>query len=91
MAAWWRRCSRQAYACGRANLAAGLDNRDDSRRGARSRRRVGFASEHRAVPSGAFGTGAIGVEPHRHPVTSPVLGTLNTREHTRKLAGRGRS
>lgn len=91
VAPWWAEYSKEAYASGCANPAAGLKNWAESRRGERAGRRAGFPrfkSRHRAALSCAFTTGAIRVEPDRHHITLPVIGTVKTHESTRKLARR---
>ena len=91
VAPWWAEYSKEACASGCANLAAGLKNWTDSRRGQRAGRRMGFPrfkSRHRAALSCTFTTGAIRVEPDRHHVTLPVIGRIKTHEPTRKLARR---
>jgi putative transposase len=91
VAPWWAAYSKEAYASGCANLAAALTNWNDSRRGERAGRRVGFPrfkARHRAGLSCTFTTGVIRVEPDRHHVTLPVIGSIKTHESTRKLARR---
>jgi putative transposase len=91
VAPWWAEYSKEAYASGCANLAAALANWDDSRRGRRAGRSMRFPkfkSRHRAPLSCVFTTGAIRVEPDRHHVTLPVIGTIKTHESTRTLARR---
>jgi putative transposase len=91
VAPWWAAYSKEAYASGCANLAAALKNWNDSRRGQRAGRQMGFPrfkARHRAALSCTFTTGAIRVEPGRHHVTLPVIGRIKTHESTRKLARR---
>lgn len=91
VAPWWAEYSKEAYASGCANLAAALANWSESRHGERAGRRMGFPrfkSRHRAPLSCTFTTGAIRVQPDRHHVTLPVIGTIKTHESTRKLARR---
>src|SRR5262245_47416901 len=91
VAPWWPECSKEAYATGLTQLAAGLKNWCDSRRGNRTGKRMGFPrfkSRRRATPSVRFSTGTIRVEPDRRHVTLPRLGTIKTHESTRKLARR---
>jgi putative transposase len=90
-APWWHEYSKEAYASGCANLAAALRNWNASRQGQRAGQRAGFPrfrSRHRARLSCTFTTGTIRVEPGRHHVTLPVIGTIRTHESTRKLARR---
>ncbi|MEU9074007.1 IS607 family element RNA-guided endonuclease TnpB [Kitasatospora sp. NPDC048538] len=87
-APWWRECSKEAYATGLEQLATGLRNWSDSRRGKRRGPVMGFPhfkSKHKAAKSCRFTTGAIRLEDDRRHVTLPVLGTLRTHENTRKL------
>lgn len=91
VAPWWSDCSKEAYATGLNQLATGLKNWCDSRRGKRTGKRMGFPrfkSRRRATPSVRFTTGTIRVEPDRQHVTLPRLGTIKTHESTRKLARR---
>ncbi|MQA64231.1 MAG: IS200/IS605 family element transposase accessory protein TnpB, partial [Actinophytocola sp.] len=71
-------------------LARGLDAWAESRRGERAGRAVGFPrfKSARVRRSVRFTTGTIRVEPDRHHVTLPRLGTIRTHESTRKLARR---
>ena len=88
---WWQDNSKEAYANAVANLAEALGNWDGSRTGKRAGPRMGFPRFKRkgkAVPKFTFTTGAIRVEPSRHHVTLPVLGTIHTHESTRKLGRR---
>lgn len=87
---WWGENSKEVYAGACQNLAEGLKNFNDSRNGTRRGPRVGFPSfkSKRATRKFAFTTGAIRVEPDRHHVTLPKLGTLRVHESTRKLARR---
>lgn len=91
IAPWWPENSKESYNTGLDNLARALKNWSDSRSGKRSGRKVGFPrfkSKHRSALSVRFTTGTIRVEPDRHHVTLPRLGTLKTHESTRKLARR---
>lgn len=88
---WWQDNSKEAYANAVANLAEALGNWDASRTGKRAGPRMGFPRFKRkgkAVPKFTSTTGAIRVEPSRHHVTLPVLGTIHTHESTRKLGRR---
>jgi putative transposase len=42
VAPWWRECSKEAYACGIADLAAALHNWAESKHGRRAGKPVGF-------------------------------------------------
>ncbi|MGI8311471.1 IS607 family element RNA-guided endonuclease TnpB [Saccharopolyspora hattusasensis] len=91
VAAWWPENSTESYNTGLDNLARALKNWNDSRSGKRVGRKVGFPrfkSKHRSALSVRFTTGTIRIEPDRHHVTLPRLGTLKTHESTRKLARR---
>jgi IS605 OrfB family transposase len=91
VAPWWAACSKEAYNTGLDALARALANWDDSRRGRRAGRRVGFPrfrSKRRAPVSVRFTTGPIRVEPDRKHVTLPRLGTIKLHESARKLARR---
>jgi IS605 OrfB family transposase len=90
---WWAANSKEAYNSGLEALARGLDAYFRSRDGTRQGRRVGFPKfkrKHRARMSCRFTAagGPIRVEPDRHHVTLPRIGTLRTHESTRKLARR---
>ncbi|GGC67304.1 IS607 family element transposase accessory protein TnpB [Hoyosella rhizosphaerae] len=87
---WWAENSKEAYANACKNLAEALKNWSDSRKGTRKGPRVGFPSfkSKRSTRAFAFTTGTIRVEPDRHHVTLPRLGTLRVHESTRKLARR---
>lgn len=87
---WWGENSKEAYANACKNLSLALKNWDESRRGARKGPRVGFPSfkSKRSIRAFAFTTGTIKVEPDRHHVSLPRLGTLRLHESTRKLARR---
>lgn len=88
VAPWWRECSKEAYATGLEQLADGLKNWSDSRKGKRRGPTMGFPrfkSKHKATKSCRFTTGIIRLEEDRKHVTLPVLGTLKTHESTRKL------
>jgi putative transposase len=91
VAPWWAECSKEAYNTGLDQLARGLKNWADSRKGARQGRRMGFPrfkSRRRHTPSVRFTTGTIRLEDDRRHVTLPRLGTIRTHESTRKLARR---
>jgi putative transposase len=90
-APWWQVNSKEAYNTGLDGLARGLDAWSKSRGGDRAGAAVGFPrfkSKHLATRSVRFTTGTIRVEPDRHHVTLPVVGTIHTLESTRKLARR---
>ena len=64
-----------------------IENWYDSRSGKRKGRRMGFPQFHKRGyhESCTFWTGAIRVNPDRHLVTLPKIGTVKTHENTRKL------
>jgi putative transposase len=90
LAPWWRENSKEAYNSGLDALARGLEAWSKSRTGERAGRAVGFPrfKTRRDRASVRFTTGAIRVEPDRHHVTLPRLGTIKTYESTRKLGRR---
>lgn len=87
VAPWWSENSKEAYSNALSGLAAGLSNWNNSRKGKRKGKPVGFPTFHgkRARKSFTVTTGVIRVEPSRHHVTLPVVGTLHTLESTRRL------
>jgi IS605 OrfB family transposase len=91
VAPWWAECSKEAFNTGLDQLARALKNWNDSRKGDRVGRPVGFPrfkSRRRTTPSVRFTTGAIRVEPDRRHVVLPRLGRLKLHESARKLARR---
>ncbi|MFF5233449.1 IS607 family element RNA-guided endonuclease TnpB [Dactylosporangium sp. NPDC000521] len=91
VAPWWPEVAKEAFNTGLDALARGLKNWNDSRKGTRAGRPVGFPrfkSKHRSTPSVRFTTGAIRVEPDRRHVVLPRLGRLKLHESARKLARR---
>jgi len=90
-APWWPECSKEAYNTGLDSLARALRNWCDSRDGRRAGPRARFPrfrSRRAGKVSCRFTTGMIRVEPDRHHITLPRLGTIRTHESTRKLARR---
>ena len=88
---WWAQNSKEVYANACRALSQALSNWGASRQGARGGPRIGFPrfkAKARAVKTFSFTTGAMRVEPDRHHVTLPRLGTIKTHETTRKLARR---
>jgi len=88
VAPWWPSCSKEAYASGIADLVAALHAWSASERGQRAGRRVGFprfkARRHDRCRV-RFHNGAMRLEPdHRH-LTLPVIGTVRSKENTRRL------
>ncbi|WP_327094386.1 IS607 family element RNA-guided endonuclease TnpB [Nocardia vinacea] len=91
VAPWWSECSKEAYNTGLDGVARALRNFADSKRGKRKGKPVGFPrfrSRRCTPPSTRFTTGAIRVEPDRHHVTLPRVGTIKTHENTRRLERR---
>jgi len=89
VAPWWAENSKEAYAAGLANLAAGLQNWKDSRTGKRKGPKARFPrfKGKRAGLSCRFTTGASGLAgPGRRHVRLPRIGVIRTHESTRKLA-----
>lgn len=87
VAPWWAECSKEAYNTGLDQLARGLKGWDDSRRGKRKGRRMGFPrfkSKRKARPSIRFTTGAFRCEA-RHAVL-PRIGKVKLHEDGARLA-----
>jgi putative transposase len=88
VAPWWRECSKEAYACGIADLVAALQNWSEAKHGRRGGRRVGFPrfkARHRDRGRVRFTTGAMRLEPDRRHIVVPVVGRLRSKENTRRL------
>ncbi|GAA4891375.1 IS607 family element RNA-guided endonuclease TnpB [Streptomonospora salina] len=89
VAPWWGENSKEAYACGVADLAAALKNWNASRTGTRAGRKVAFPrfKSKRSRKSFRITTGAFGLDgtDNRH-VKLPRIGAVRTHESTRKLA-----
>ena len=88
IAPWWEENSKEAYSTGVADPCVALKNWSDSRSGKRSRKKVGFPrfrSKRKDHARVRFSTGSIRVEPDRRTVTLPVVGTLRSKESTRRL------
>jgi putative transposase len=90
VAPWWAENSKEAYNTGLDALARGLDAWLKSRSGERAGPAAGFPrfKTKRDRASVRFTTGTIRVEPDRHHITLPRLGSIKTHESTRKLARR---
>ncbi len=88
VAPWWSANSKEAYSNAMQSLATALKNWDDSRKGKRKGPNMGFPVFHgkRHKKSVVFTTGALRLEPSRHHVTLPKIGTVHTLESTRKLS-----
>jgi putative transposase len=87
-AAWWRECSKEAYADGIGGAVDAYWNWQSARAGTRAGRRVGFPrfkKKGRDADRVTFTTGAMRVEPDRRHLTLPVIGTVRTQENTRRI------
>jgi putative transposase len=88
IAPWWPSCSKEAYASGIADLVAALHAWSASKRGRRAGSRVGFPrfkARHHDRGRVRFHNGAMRLEPDRRHLTLPVIGTLRSKENTRRL------
>jgi putative transposase len=88
VAPWWPSCSKEAYACGIADLIQALGNWSASKHGRRAGSRVGFPrfkARHRDHGRVRFTTGAMRLEPDRRHITLPVIGKVRSKETTRRL------
>ncbi len=89
--AWWPQNSKEVYANACRALAEALANWQASKKGTRRGPPMGFPrfkTKTGAAKAFSFSTGVIRVEPDRHHITLPRLGTIRTHENTRKLARR---
>jgi putative transposase len=89
-APWWAECSKEAYNAGLDQLARGLKNFTDSRRGRRKGRKAGFPrfkKRGRSRDSFRYTTGAFGPDGERH-VKLPRVGRVKVCEPTGKLTSR---
>jgi putative transposase len=97
VAPWWRHCSKDAYACGIADLVTALHNWSASKHGHRAGARVGFPrfkARRRDRGRVRFTTGAMRLEADRRHIIVPVIGRLRAKENTRRLerlVARGRA
>ena len=97
VAPWWPSCSKEAYACGIADLVQALQNWSGSKHGHRAGLRVGFPrfkARRRDRGRVRFTTGTMRLEPDRRHLTLPVIGTLRCKENTRglqRLLGKGQA
>jgi putative transposase len=85
---WWPQISKEAFADGIKGAVDGYWNWHASRTGKRAGKRAGFprfAKKGRDRDRVTFTTGAIRVEPDRHHVTLPRIGTVRVHENTRRL------
>ena len=90
VAPWWAENSKEAYACGLANLATALANWSESKAGKWKGPKVRFPrfKSKRGRLSCRFTTGAFGLGPDRRHIVLPRIGTVRTCESTRRLARR---
>jgi putative transposase len=87
-AVWWPECSKEAYADGIAGAVDAYWNWQLSRSGKRDGKPMGFPrfkKKGRDADRVSFTTGAMRVEPDRRHLTLPVIGTVRTRENTRRI------
>ena len=89
VAPWWKENSKHAYQSGCNNLGRALGNWSKARSGARAGTAgfPRFKARHRTTPSCAFSDG-VRLDPDRHHVILPVLGSIRLHHSTRKLARR---
>jgi len=88
VAPWWAENSKEAYATGINDLCQGLTNWSDSKTGKRKGRKVGFPrfkSKRKDRARVRFTTGPMRAESDRHTITLPVIGSLRSKENTRRL------
>ena len=86
-APWWPEVSKEIGNDAACRAHDSMKNWLDSRSGKRKGRRVGFPRFHKRGyhESCTFSTGAIRVNPDRHSVTLPRIGTIKTYENAREL------
>jgi putative transposase len=89
IAPWWKENSKEAFATGTANCAVALKNWDDSRKGKRKGRKVGFPKPKKKLRDGGAGvkftTGTMRLEADGRHVTLPRLGTVRLHERAGQL------
>ena len=88
IAPWWEANSKEVYSTGIADLCVALKNWSDSKAGKRKGKKVGFPkfrSKRKDQARVRFTTGVMRVEPDRRTITLPVVGTLRSKENTRRL------
>jgi putative transposase len=88
VAPWWRCSSKEAYACGIADLVQALRNWQDAKQGRRAGRPVGFPrfkTRRRDRGRVRLTTGAMRLEPDRRHLTLPRIGRLHCKENARRL------
>ena len=86
-APWYREVSKDIGEDAARRAHDSIENWHNSRSGKRKGRRVGLPRFHKrgCHESCTFWAGAIRVNPDRHSVTLPKIGTIRTYENTRKL------
>jgi len=86
-APWWSEVSKEIGNDAAHRAHDSIKNWLDSKSGKRKGRRVGFPRFHKRGyhESCSFWAGAIRVNPDRHSVTLPRIGTIKTYENTRGL------
>jgi putative transposase len=87
-APWWPVNSKECYSAGIADAVRALQNWSASKHGKRKGRRVGFPrfeSKKRAKNRVRCTTGAMRLDPDRRHLTLPVIGTLRSKETTRRV------
>src|SRR6185369_214267 len=90
VAPWWSECSKEAFSAGLDQLARGLKNFSDSRKGKRKGRKVGFPEfkkRGRARDSFRYTTGSYGPDGDLH-VKLPRVGRVKVHEPMKSLTGR---
>jgi putative transposase len=88
VAPWWPCCSKEAYACGIADLVTARHAWSASKQGRRAGSPVGFPrfkARHRDRGRVRFTTDPMRLEADRRHLTLPVIGTLRSKENTRRL------
>jgi putative transposase len=88
VAPWWAQNSKEAYSSGIADAVRALDNWRASRAGKRAGKPVGFPrfeSKRKGHDAVRFTTGTLRVEADRRTITLPVIGSLVSKENTRRL------
>ena len=88
VAPWWATNSKESYSAGIADMVNGLKNWSDTKKGKRqggSVRFPRFETKHRSQNRIRFSDKPMRLEPdHRH-ITIPVIGSLRSKENTRRL------
>jgi len=88
VAPWWAENSKECYSAGIADAVQALRNWSASKHGTRKGKQVGFPrfeSKKRAKNRVRFTTGTMRLEPDRRHLTLPVIGTLCSKENTRRV------